>query len=65
MIETATDPLTGKALLQKLKELAHLPKRETTKHCGYYSTTKNERVEQRKSYYSSIAALSSSCETST
>jgi AbrB-like transcriptional regulator len=41
-IETA--PLTGKALLQKVKELAHLPRRETAKRCGYYSTTKNNQT---------------------
>ncbi|MEA5535731.1 AbrB family transcriptional regulator [Crocosphaera sp. XPORK-15E] len=39
-----TDPnpttLTGKALLQKVKELSHLPRRETAKKCGYYSVTK-------------------------
>lgn len=44
MIETATAPLTGKALLQKVKELSHLPRRETAKRCGYYTTTKNDQV---------------------
>ncbi len=28
-------PLTGKALLQKVKELSHLAKRETAQQCGY------------------------------
>ncbi|MDB9313319.1 AbrB family transcriptional regulator [Spirulina sp. CS-785/01] len=37
-------PLTGKALLQKVKELANLPRRETAKKCGYYSTTKSGQV---------------------
>jgi hypothetical protein len=32
-------PLTGKALLQKVKELSHLAKRETAKQCGYIKTT--------------------------
>jgi hypothetical protein len=32
-------PLTGKALLQKVKELSHLAKRETAKQCGYVKTT--------------------------
>ncbi|MCL1470922.1 AbrB family transcriptional regulator [Argonema antarcticum] len=41
MTETATAPLTGKALLNKVKELSHLPRRETAKRCGYYSVTKN------------------------
>ena len=31
MSEAATAPLTGKALLQKVKELSHLPRRETAK----------------------------------
>lgn len=39
---TASSPaLTGKALLQKVKELSHLPRRETAKRCGYYTVTKN------------------------
>lgn len=37
-------PLTGKTLLQKVKELSHLPRRETAKHCGYYSVTKDGQV---------------------
>ncbi len=44
MTETATAPLTGKALLQKVKELSHLPRRETAKRCGYYTTTKNDQT---------------------
>lgn len=44
MAETATTPLTGKALLQKVKELAHLPRRETAKRCGYYTVAKNDQV---------------------
>lgn len=34
-------PLTGKALLQRVKELSHLAKRETAKQCGYVKTTKS------------------------
>lgn len=44
MTETATAPLTGKALLQKVKELSHLPRRETAKRCGYYTVTKNNQT---------------------
>jgi hypothetical protein len=44
MTDTQTAPLTGKALLQKVKELAHLPRRETAKRCGYYTITKNEQT---------------------
>ncbi|MEW6493137.1 MAG: AbrB family transcriptional regulator [Cyanobacteriota bacterium] len=44
MTETSTTPLTGKALLQKVKELSHLPRRETAKRCGYYTVTKNDQT---------------------
>jgi hypothetical protein len=44
MSETQTAPLTGKALLQKVKELSNLPRRETAKRCGYYSTSKSGQV---------------------
>ncbi len=35
----AETPLVGKALLQKVKELSHLAKRETAKQCGYVKTS--------------------------
>ena len=38
------NPLTGKGLLQKVKELSHLPRRETAKRCGYYTITKNDQT---------------------
>ena len=44
MTQTATPPLTGKALLQKVKELSDLPRRERAKRCGYYTVTKNNQV---------------------
>ena len=44
MAETATTPLTGKALLQKVKELSHLSRRETAKACGYYTSTKSNQA---------------------
>lgn len=46
MAETATSPtpLTGKALLQKVKELSHLPRREKAKRCGYYTVGKNNQT---------------------
>jgi len=34
-------PLTGRALLQKLKECAHLPIREQARRCGYLSRAKS------------------------
>lgn len=44
MAESTMAPLTGKALLQKVKELSHLPRRETAKRCGYYTVTKNNQT---------------------
>lgn len=44
MADTPTTPLTGKALLHKVKELSHLPRRETAKRCGYYTVTKNSQT---------------------
>ncbi len=44
MSENTTAALTGKALLQKVKELSHLPRRETAKRCGYYTITKNKQT---------------------
>jgi hypothetical protein len=44
MASTKTDALTGKALLQRVKELAHRTKREKAKECGYYTTTKDGQV---------------------
>ena len=40
MAATATAPLTGKSLLQKIKS-SNLSKRELAKECGYYSVTKD------------------------
>ncbi|AOY80004.1 AbrB family transcriptional regulator [Moorena producens JHB] len=44
MPEISSTPLTGKALLQKVKELSHLPRRETAKRCGYYTITKADQT---------------------
>ena len=43
MPETATEQLTGKSLLQKIK-ISNLPKRELAKECGYYSVSKDGEV---------------------
>lgn len=58
MTETTTKPLTGKALLQKVKELSHLPRRETAKRCGYYTKAKNNlaRVNLTDFYDAVLAA---------
>lgn len=37
-------PLTGKALLNKLKELTHLSRKDTAMACGYYTKTKDNEV---------------------
>ena len=42
MAET-TSPLTGKALLNKIK-ISNLPKRELAKECGYYTVARNGEV---------------------
>ncbi len=58
MTETASAPLVGKALLQKGKELSHLPRRETAKRCGYYTSTKGgqTRVNLTDFYDAVLAA---------
>lgn len=44
------EPLTGEALLEKVKELGNLTKEEKARECGYYTVTKNgvERVNMMK-----------------
>lgn len=44
MPEPTPTPLTGKALLQKVKELSHLPRREKARRCGYYTLGKNNQT---------------------
>ncbi len=48
--DTQKNPLIGKALLQKVKELDDLSKEEKAKACGYYTVTKSggERVNMMK-----------------
>ncbi len=43
-------PLTGEALIEKVKLLGNLPKEEKARACGYYTLTKNgvERVNMMK-----------------
>ena len=45
-----TEPLTGEALLKKVRELEHLSKEDKAKECGYYTLTKSgiERVNMMK-----------------
>ena len=42
MIVVVTEPLRGKALLRKLKEVLHLSKSEKAKACGYVTRTKDK-----------------------
>ncbi|HEY9874294.1 MAG TPA: AbrB family transcriptional regulator [Candidatus Obscuribacterales bacterium] len=58
MASTATVPLTGRALLQKLKELSNSPRRETARECGYYTVTKSgeTRVNLADFYDALLAA---------
>lgn len=44
------EPLTGEALLKKVKELENLSKEDKAKACGYYTQTKSgvERVNMMK-----------------
>lgn len=44
------EPLTGEALLKKVKELENLSKEEKARACGYYTLTKTgvERVNMMK-----------------
>ena len=57
MIDTST-ALTGKALLQKAKELNNLPKREQAKKCGYFTRGKDgvDRVNLTEFYEAVLAA---------
>ncbi|NJK47182.1 AbrB family transcriptional regulator [Candidatus Gracilibacteria bacterium] len=47
---TQPQPLTGEALLEKVKSLGNLSKEQKAKECGYYTVTKNniERVNMMK-----------------
>ncbi len=58
MSEIPVQPLVGKALLQKVESLAHLPRRELAKRCGYVSKTKTNkyRVNLTDFYYAVLAA---------
>lgn len=52
-----TNPLTGETLLQKVKELSHLSRKETAISCGYYTQSKDGKVRVNlNSFYSAILA---------
>jgi hypothetical protein len=46
-VETQVKPLAGKALLQKLKEISHLSRREKARECGYYAVLKDDQIRIR------------------
>jgi len=49
------NPLTGKALLQRLKEIGQTTRKEAAKLCGYYRVTKSGEVKVNLSkFYSAI-----------
>lgn len=51
------NPLTGKALLQKVKALGSIPRRETAKLCGYYTVTKdNQSRANMTEFYDALLA---------
>lgn len=52
------EPLTGEALLNKVKELEHSTKEQKAKECGYYTITKNDvvRVNMMKFYNALLEA---------
>jgi AbrB-like transcriptional regulator len=53
----AATPLTGKALLQKVKEFSHLAKRETAKQCGYVKTSTSGGIRTDLSgFYDAVLA---------
>jgi AbrB-like transcriptional regulator len=56
--KSINEPLVGKALLAKVKELSHLSRKETAKQCGYYSSSKSspERVNLASFYDAVLAA---------
>lgn len=56
MVENETTPLTGKPLLQKVRELSHLPRRETAKRCGYYKKKGEETRVNLTDFYDALLA---------
>ncbi|OIP67672.1 MAG: AbrB family transcriptional regulator [Oscillatoriales cyanobacterium CG2_30_40_61] len=53
----STTAITGKALLQKVKDLGNLPRRETAKLCGYYTPTKDNQTRANMTeFYDALLA---------
>ncbi|NJK63282.1 MAG: AbrB family transcriptional regulator [Synechococcaceae cyanobacterium SM2_3_1] len=57
MTEIPSQPLTGKALLQKVESMSHLSKRDLAKRCGYISTTKTGKLRVKLTdFYDAVLA---------
>jgi hypothetical protein len=56
MADTANTPLTGKALLQKVKELETLPRREKARRCGYYTVKGSDVRVDVTGFYDAVLA---------
>jgi hypothetical protein len=56
MADTVTAPLTGKALLQKVKELENLSRREKAKQCGYFTLKNGEMRVDVTGFYDAVLA---------
>lgn len=59
MVQAATEtspnkPLTGKALLKKVKELGDQPKREIAKKCGYYTEKDHQKRAKMTEFYDAV-----------
>jgi hypothetical protein len=53
----STTSLTGKALLQKVKALGNLPRREAARLCGYYTETKDNQTRAKMTeFYDALLA---------
>jgi AbrB-like transcriptional regulator len=51
----APTPLTGKALLSKVKKLKHMPRREMVKQCGYFTILKDGQVRMNmRDFYDAL-----------
>jgi hypothetical protein len=56
MADTGSTPLTGKALIQKVKELSSLSRRAKAKHCGYFTVRGDEVRVDVKGFYDALLA---------
>ncbi|XDE62319.1 AbrB family transcriptional regulator [Arthrospira platensis BEA 1257B] len=54
MSQAATTPLVGKDLLQKVKELSDIPRRETARLCGYYTIKDGEVRVNLTDFYDAL-----------